>query len=238
MHALVVLRFNLIHPTHVLVLSCMPSLIDCALRSQKVTDKLLPATTADQLVTHIGMTLGEATELKLAASSAMPLSSAGGGTAAAVATVTGGVGSKLLGSPKPLVTSVSAARCPNETSRCALHAHAFSAAAAACCKRWTRSCLLQLQAAVRGHRSPAVPGPGQRSRALHLTTVSPNHIISCSNRSGCCWLHTAHREELLKQARWPSSRTCSVRPSSTWTSWWRRTRLKSPQRASGRQRRR
>ena len=92
----------------------MPSLIECALRSQKVTDKLLPATTAGDLVTHIGMTLGEATELKLAASSAMPLSSAGGGTAAAV-TVTGGVGSKLLGSPKPLATSVvSAARCPKE----------------------------------------------------------------------------------------------------------------------------
>jgi hypothetical protein len=93
----------------------MPSLIDCALRSQKVTDKLLPATTAGDLVTHIGMTLGEATELKLAASSAMPLSSAVGGTAAPVTTVTSGVGSKLLGSLKPLVTSVvSAARCPKE----------------------------------------------------------------------------------------------------------------------------
>ena len=202
----------------------MPSLIDCALRSQKVTDKLLPATTADQLVTHIGMTLGEATELKLAASSAMPLSSAGGGTAAAVTTVTGGVGSKLLGSPKPLATSVVSALSPRNAPRCAAHAHAFSAAAAASCRRWTRSCLLQLQATVRGHRSSAVPGPGQRSRALHLPTASPNHTISCFNRSGCCWLRTAHREELLKQARWPSSRTCSGRRSSTWTSSWRRTR--------------
>jgi hypothetical protein len=110
-----VLRFDSSHPRIVSV--CMPSLVDCALRSQKVTDKLLPATAAGDLVTHIGMTLGEATELKLAASSAMPLSSAGGGTAAAVTTVTGGVGSKLLGSPKPLVTSVvSAARCPKESA--------------------------------------------------------------------------------------------------------------------------
>ena len=87
--------------------------VNLPFRSQKVTDKLLPATTADELVAHIGMTLGEAKELKLAASSATLLPSAGGGAAVAVAS--GGVGSMSLGSPQPLVASAVSAACSTPT---------------------------------------------------------------------------------------------------------------------------
>ncbi len=66
-----------------------------------MTDTVLSVSTVEQLVSFVGMTFGEATELKLAASSALLMASAGGGAAA-----TGALGSISLGSLKPIVTSV------------------------------------------------------------------------------------------------------------------------------------
>ena len=121
-----------------------PSINPSALRSQTVTDDMLPVTTPDQLVAHIGMTLGEAVKLKLAASSAAPMSLAGGGAAA-----TGAVGSTSLSSSKPSVTSVVSSACLT----CARLRPTYSllGAAAPICQRRTLSRILQLQATVRSH---------------------------------------------------------------------------------------
>ncbi len=124
--------------------------VNLPFRSQKVTDKLLPATTADELVAHIGMTLGEAKELKLAASSVALLSSVGGGAAVAVAT--GSVGSMSLSYPQPLVASaVSAALCSSAPCHSTCVLTLIFAFAAAFCRQRPLSRNLQLQAAVRSH---------------------------------------------------------------------------------------
>ncbi len=214
LNACFVIACALIQLVPLFALSSHHPLLNLPSRSQKLTDKLLPTTTVDELVAHIGMTLGEAKELKLAVSSATLLPSAGGGAAVAVAT--GGVGSMSLSSSQPFVASAvrPLSICLITTRACSrlfLHLQLPSAGGERCLATSNFKRLYEATEAPQFQdqvisATPCLFAP----HCSHLTRTT-----SFSNHSGCCWLRTARHEERLKQARWPSSRICSGRRSST-----------------------